>query len=171
MAISQLGQRRFNGRMDVHDIRRRRVRTLIDTRFDGVDAQFAGAIDRSPTSVARWFIKSKNGRGIGERVARDIERRLRLPAGWLDTEAENHNHAVQQPLGVYHAAPELRARLLDLFDHLSEAQQDDLLFELEAKKASNQAIFQHLSGRLKHVSRERAAEKLPPAPAPPKVKQ
>lgn len=53
---------------------------------------------------------------------------------------------------------------LDLLDHLSEEQQKELFDDLQAKKQSNEAIFKRLSLKLKHVTRERAAEKLPPAP-------
>jgi hypothetical protein len=155
---------RLNSRMDLADNRRSRVRQLIQSRFQGVAAQFAAAIGRSPTQVARWFMAKPHKRDIGEKIARDIEKRLALPRGWLDS--EDNNHSAQQPLGIYAIDLQKQQQLLDLFDHLSEEQQEELLAELIAKKLSNEAIFKRLSGRIKHVTRARAAETLPPAPKP-----
>ena len=150
--------------MNIREIRRQRVLQLITERFHGVDAQFADAIDRSPTQVARWFMETKNRRPIGEKIARDIEKQLNLARGWLDTEPGAEAPGVQQPLGVYAIKTEVQAELLDLFDHLSDEQQEELLAELNAKKLSNEAVFKRWNTRLKHVSRQRAAEHLPPAP-------
>ncbi|UDL04003.1 helix-turn-helix domain-containing protein [Marinobacter sp. CA1] len=69
--------RRYTRPMD----RREAVKRLIDERFGGKQADFARAINRSPSLV--W--QCLNGhRNIGEKLAREIENKLRLKPGWLD---------------------------------------------------------------------------------------
>lgn len=71
--------------MDLAKVRERRVRLLINQRFEGVASRLALAIGRSANQVSRWFSEDPNNhRNIGERLARDIEQRLGLPASWLD---------------------------------------------------------------------------------------
>lgn len=71
--------------MDIADIRRLRLKEIIDSRFEGVSARLAGAIGIQPSYVARIFTgKSEHRRNIGERMARNIELTLDLPSGWLD---------------------------------------------------------------------------------------
>lgn len=66
--------------MSVANRRREVVKRLIAERFGGRNVDFARAIDRSPAQV--WMIL--NRRNIGERCARHIETKLRLPIGELD---------------------------------------------------------------------------------------
>lgn len=67
----------------VYEIRLAKVRSLIERRFDGVQAKFALAIGRQDNYVSRVLSGTKR---IGEDLARDIERRLGLDAGGLDVE-------------------------------------------------------------------------------------
>ena len=71
--------------MDIADIRRENLRQLIKTEFK-TRAEFADKINKSPSQVAMWFMSSKGKRAIGEKVARDIEKRLGLNQGELDLE-------------------------------------------------------------------------------------
>lgn len=74
-----------------------RVRWVIDGQFGGVASKFAHAIGRSPNQVSRWFTDNpQNARCIGEKIARDIERKLGLEANWLDGGAAEGARA---PLG------------------------------------------------------------------------
>lgn len=68
--------------MDTSSIRRQRLRQLIDERFGGRQVRLAHAIERQPDYISRCL---KGTKGIGEDLARDIERRLGLPNLWLDT--------------------------------------------------------------------------------------
>ena len=68
--------------MDVFEIRKVRLRELIDSNFDGVQRRFADAIDRQPDYVSRILRGTKR---LGEQLARDIENTLGLPPRWLDT--------------------------------------------------------------------------------------
>lgn len=68
--------------------RRNNLQRLIRERADGKQAEFAERIGRSPSYVGQLV------RGVGsfgERVARDIEARLGLPAGWLDAPPAEEN--------------------------------------------------------------------------------
>lgn len=58
-----------------------RMREIIDDRFDGVQADFAKAIGRSPSVVWQYL---SGHRTIGEKFARHVERKLNLPTNYLD---------------------------------------------------------------------------------------
>jgi SOS-response transcriptional repressor LexA len=70
--------------------RRDRVLLLIKDRFDGNKAAFAKAIGRPAPNVHRMLAigSGKDQRGIGEDLARDIEKTLGLPHLWLDQPTE-----------------------------------------------------------------------------------
>jgi len=77
--------------VDIAVIRRERVVAIVEAKFDGSKAAFAKAIDRTDNYVSRML--NPNGaqhKKIGEDLARDIERKLQLPLGYLDgmTEAK-----------------------------------------------------------------------------------
>ncbi len=71
----------FNLGMDINEIRRARLRAIIDERFDGTAGQMADAIGRPRPNVSGLL---SGTRSIGEKLARDIEVKLTLPRGWLD---------------------------------------------------------------------------------------
>ena len=57
------------------------LKQLIRDRFDGSQADFARAVGKSPSLVWQYL----NGhRQIGEKFAREVERKLLLPTGFLD---------------------------------------------------------------------------------------
>lgn len=65
--------------------RRSALRAVLRERFDANMSALARAIERSPTSV--WRLVGKSGgheKAIGERLARDIEKKLGMPAYELD---------------------------------------------------------------------------------------
>ncbi|BAP80932.1 transcriptional regulator [Pseudomonas sp. MT-1] len=70
--------------MDTSDLRKIRVRQLIEQRFEGIAANFADAVNRTPSYVSRMLASNKHSRGIGEEMARSIEQKLGLDNGWLD---------------------------------------------------------------------------------------
>lgn len=67
--------------MDIANIRRQKIRELIDEKFGGNQSAFARQIGRQADYVSRIL---SGRRGVGEELARDIERKLNLPALWLD---------------------------------------------------------------------------------------
>lgn len=78
--------------MDTHeafDVRRQNLRTLIRERFDGVNAALCRATGKNANLIN--LILSNNEsirRNMGEKLAREIEVSLGLPAGWMDTPRE-----------------------------------------------------------------------------------
>ena len=65
--------------------RHRKALELVRTRFNGVIAHFAAAIDKPPSQVRTWlFPDSAGGRRMGEKMARHIEAKLGLPHDWMD---------------------------------------------------------------------------------------
>jgi hypothetical protein len=67
--------------METSDLRVQKLRTLIRTRFNGLQRNLAEAIERQPDYISRCLSGKKR---VGEDLARDIERLLKLPPFWLD---------------------------------------------------------------------------------------
>lgn len=87
--------------MDVFDRRQARLRELIRTRYDGKQTRFAEAIDRSQNYVSRMLTTGENRKNIGEELAREIERILRLTDGWLDTDGTKPPGKVAEKVKLY----------------------------------------------------------------------
>lgn len=78
----------FNTPMKTTDqIRRERLREVIDRDFDGKAGRLADAIKRPRPNISQVLSGS---RPFGEALARDIERILELPRGYLDWETDDH---------------------------------------------------------------------------------
>lgn len=71
-------------------IRKERTQELVDTQYGGVARRLAEKIDKSESFLRNLI----NGRkGMGEKVARDIEKALGLYSGYLDTPPEQQSAA------------------------------------------------------------------------------
>lgn len=71
--------------MDIYEIRRQNLRSLVTGRFNGKIAAFADAIDRAPSYMSRCLTgKPEHRKRVGEELARLIEDRLALERYWLD---------------------------------------------------------------------------------------
>ena len=85
--------------MDTFTIRRAWLRSLIDLSYGGSVSDFATKLGYSRSQVSQYLSSTYNdGRSIGERVARSIEQKAGMPAGWLDRplneeEFTGHNQA------------------------------------------------------------------------------
>ena len=75
--------------------RRDALAYLIRTRFDGNQAALAHAVSRQPSVIWQYLTERRQ---MGEKMARHIERKLRLPVGWLD------DYCVDAPMPLAHAA-------------------------------------------------------------------
>lgn len=82
----------FDVGMEVQDIRRKRLRELVDERSAGNITAFADKVKKSSSQINDMLAARKP---FGEKVARDLERRCRKPEGWLDHE---HDAAATQDL-------------------------------------------------------------------------
>lgn len=67
--------------MDIYKIREERLRLLMTERFNNRQVQLAAAIDRKPDYISRILAGKKH---LGEELAREIEKKLKLPERWLD---------------------------------------------------------------------------------------
>lgn len=76
-----------NSRMDIYEMRRVRLRKLIDDDFGGRQADFARFVLLAPSQVNRWLSSTAAKiPKINEASARDIEHKCNKPAGWMDSE-------------------------------------------------------------------------------------
>lgn len=150
--------------MDLHDIRRARLRQLIKERFVGVNARLAEVMEWPATDISRFFVKSEHGRNITEGKAREIERKCKLEKYWLDNPEAPHLK-VQQTIPTYSIPESVQTKLLEAYSFLTPEQQDDIVDQMVAYRKANEAAVKHLSGRFKTVTKARAAEKLPAAPS------
>ncbi|SPZ08871.1 Cro/CI family transcriptional regulator [Pseudomonas aeruginosa] len=83
--ISLLGNKWCNGRMDIHDIRRQRLKRIIAETYSGNAAKLAMEAELSPSYLSRIFTSNPtHRRNIGEKLARSIEQKLGLNEGALD---------------------------------------------------------------------------------------
>lgn len=69
----------------IHQTRLENARLLVGGRSL---AEFAQSVGRSPTQISRLIGKNTN-RNIGHKLAREFERNLGMPIGWLDTDHSN----------------------------------------------------------------------------------
>jgi len=70
------------------EVRKRNLKKYIDEKFDGNRAAFARASGKNSNLIV--LVLSNNPeivRSIGERLAREIEQKMGLPAGWMDLDS------------------------------------------------------------------------------------
>jgi hypothetical protein len=93
-------------RMDnIKELRKANLRSLINSRYDGKISRMAEAIDRQPAYLSRIYSDDpRHVRHIGENMARDIEGKLNIQAGWLDI-----NHTQDHPQAKYRHKGEMIA--------------------------------------------------------------
>lgn len=77
--------------MDASEIRRTRLKSWIDTEFDGRVAALCRYYDL-PSASASFLSQLLSGhRVFGERAARKLESQCNRPAGWLDLDERTEN--------------------------------------------------------------------------------
>jgi transcriptional regulator with XRE-family HTH domain len=124
---------------DVREIRLDRLHEALK-EAGGKKASLAREIGKSPAQLSQWF---SGYRTIEEESAREIERRLRKPVGWLDskTAAGPANTALREPTPPYglRAALEILGAALESTT-LTEDQRDeisDALMQLVKRKGAD----------------------------------
>ena len=65
-------------------LRKTNLARVLESRYGGSQARLAHAIGKSPTTLWRLLTAGPHEKHMGERLARDIEKALLLPRGWLD---------------------------------------------------------------------------------------
>ena len=94
--------------MEISDIRRKNLRLLMTSRFEGKQARIADALGKSANYISRCLANpdSSGAKKIGEDFAREIEETLALP-----------RYAMDQPgLTIKEPAIESNAELIGTFD-------------------------------------------------------
>ena len=77
--------------MENSEIRLANVELIIQKKFGGKKIRFADALGRHSTYISTWWSKDpKRKRNIGNKVAREIERKFNLDRGWLDVIHQSH---------------------------------------------------------------------------------
>lgn len=76
----------YCGQMDIYEIRRKRLRQLIDEQFNGVAAHFARTVGSEPSYINRVLSDNPTHRkNLGEDLARKYESATGKSRLWLDT--------------------------------------------------------------------------------------
>lgn len=113
------------------------LKHLINTKFAGNKAAFARAIKKPPALISQWI---SGHRLIGDASARNIESKLKLGLGWFDARNPNINLSEQSSFPI---TPRQQA-ILDLFNDLTESQQEDIFRNLQEKKFLNSSLINEL---------------------------
>lgn len=77
--------------MNIHDIRRRRLKALVDERFRKSRAAFGEVTGLQSDYVSRLLSgkrPSEGGKNLGESLARELESKLHLERGWFDRDGD-----------------------------------------------------------------------------------
>jgi hypothetical protein len=82
--------------VDTQDIRRERLRRLIEDEYGGNVSRFAQLIQKSQSQLSSTLLGRK---GFGERLARQIEAAVGLSAGWLDRPLDSGPSEADAPDG------------------------------------------------------------------------
>jgi hypothetical protein len=70
-----------SGVAEIHEIRRRRLKDVLASDFEGRQVDLAKTLARAPSYVSQCITGLSQ---IGERFARHVELKLGKPKGWLD---------------------------------------------------------------------------------------
>lgn len=114
--------------MDIKEIRRARVRQIIDRDFGGTDSEFAHRIGRQPSYISRIFTdKPEHRRNIGEGLARKIEIECGLEPGYLDLPFGDESvGSSDAEAGRTKSKAEVRLDSIDLWDDSTEVEDDEV---------------------------------------------
>jgi hypothetical protein len=76
---------RCNVGMEDQEIRRQRLRAWINANLNGNEAELARQTNRKPSQISDTLAGRKS---FGEKLARSIERKLRMPKDYLDNDGD-----------------------------------------------------------------------------------
>ena len=116
---------------------------LIDTKFAGNKAAFARAIKKPAALVSQWISRH---RLLGDASARNIETKLNLGLGWFDARISSLGQNPEE-IGTPSTITPRQKAILDLFNALTESQQEEIFRELQEKKLLNNSLLNELLKR------------------------
>lgn len=113
--------------MDIFEIRRQNLRLLVKEKFNGKIAALAGAVDRAASYLSRCLTDNPSHRkGIGERVARDIESKLLLPVNWLDIDRNSTSGQLYELGESLDSEEELSLQTMEAWDENTPVSADEV---------------------------------------------
>lgn len=139
--------------MEIKDIRRARVRQIIDRDFGGKDADFAARVDKQPSYISRLFTdKAEHLRNIGEKMARDFEMKCGLEPGSLDRPLSEGELSAISVSSAAKGRPQVEIPLSSIETWDDETPLDDdevyvpFLHEVELAAGSGKFAIEEVSG-------------------------
>ena len=102
--------------VDIHEIRRRNLRSLVEEHANGNLSQFVEVSLRGATSYKglQQVTGPRAARNLGSLLARKIEAQLRLERGWMDLDHSGTAHTVTIPGGRSERVARLTASIESL---------------------------------------------------------
>jgi hypothetical protein len=119
------------------------LKFLINTKFAGNKAAFARAIKKPAALVSQWISRH---RLLGDGSARNIEAKLDLGLGWFDAKVPILTQTADETDTTPKITPRQQA-ILDLFNELTESQQEEIFQNLQEKKLLNNTLLNELLKR------------------------
>jgi hypothetical protein len=140
-----------NLQMDIYDLRRSRLRSLIDSACQGNQAQLSSRTGIKAPQINRWLSLTTNEpRRITEESARMIERKMQLTPGWLDRPEDYEPLAARQPTATaaYFTPNGARvAQVVKIMQTLSDADQERVVGAAMLIKAEADELLRHTPKR------------------------
>lgn len=143
-------QRRHTRRVEIQELRRRRLRDWIKANHESVVMRFAASINKPQSQVADMLDKRKS---FGEKIARQIERLAKMPPLYLDTDPSAGSGA-REPTLAYHGIQLTRAGAL----LAAEWEKLDLADRLELERQILMRVAKSVRGRRKGDKGERPTD-------------
>lgn len=116
------------------------LRDLIDTRFDGNQAEFARAIKKSPAQVNQWLTGHRN---LGDAGARHIELVLNLGTGYFGGGPRSLT-AVSETQRRYAALSDSDQQIFENAQYLPPDRLDALIEDVRKTIAAKSALLDAL---------------------------
>lgn len=158
LRIPQSGASCYVQAMDAKEIRAANLARYIKERTAGNKAAFSRQFDMNPAHISQLLTRHRD---IGDKLAREIERKLNLQRGQMDRLPDSATG--RGPL-VANESPEVQ-RLILAFGWLTKEQQAALLSDLESKAETNKAISRQLGPRWEFKSDAHVGNHIKPAPS------
>lgn len=99
LEVSYLENESIIAGMNIYEIRKNNLRFIIDSIFQGKQAELTKALGKNQSTISRIFTSTGSGRNIGDTLAREIEAAANKPKFWLDqVHDSNLSHDVDDKL-------------------------------------------------------------------------
>lgn len=131
MSISRFTKTGFNSRVDIKQIRRSNMLTLIER--EKTRAAFARKVGTDPAYISQ-ILSEKTKADVGNDLARGIEVAYGLPHGWMDREHGQADLPIPNELAV-------------AWDYLLPDERAELEADIKRRAAHNKAVGEMLAAK------------------------